>query len=422
MHNSNQGRNASRKTTKYRASCDACNEAKVRCSQARPTCARCTKNNVVCVYGISQRAGKQSASADDARRRNTNNGILTPASSSAASTVLPWEPQSYSSSIFPFQDADIPDMLKQQLKEWAFNTFTPNDSSTFSAETIDPAMFDKEGISPWSLHGQQRTPSQQMEDILPPFPDLGSVDSPTQISAANLNNARFHGAADPYPHLKYQGEKSDSTYQDGAGSGYTSYLPNDRLSTSNPSSTCRCTEIIITQLASLPALLYEEGCAFDVELVQFQEAVNLCMCVMACSCAGKDCTSILSISMLISRIIAVLERVGGIASSPKTSSNVEPEKVVNDHHHTQTTPKFSLGVFQIDGEDERRLKQEVWWLQVKKMKSVVAGFTQLAANKERQQQAPHEPVQSMAWEKLAALLEQKAQIVEKDWIANRQKT
>lgn len=293
MQHSSQGRNASRKTTKHRESCDSCNEAKVRCSQARPTCARCIKNNVACVYGISQRAGKESASADDARRRNTNNGIPTPDPSSAASTILPREPQSYSSSIFPFQDADVPDMLKQQLKEWAFSAFMSNDSSTFTNEAIAPSMFDKEGLSPWSLQGQHRTPSQQMEDILPSFPDLGSVDSSSQVSATSLRNTRLHGAADLYPHLKYQGEKSDSSYQDGGGSGYTAYLPNDRSSISNPSSTCRSTEMIITPLASLPALLYDEGCAFDVELGQFQEAVNLCTCDMACSCAGKDCTSIM---------------------------------------------------------------------------------------------------------------------------------
>ena len=43
---------------KLRASCDACNEAKVRCSQTKPTCARCEKNDIPCIYGLSRRSHK----------------------------------------------------------------------------------------------------------------------------------------------------------------------------------------------------------------------------------------------------------------------------------------------------------------------------------------------------------------------------
>ncbi|KAJ5614143.1 hypothetical protein N7528_007797 [Penicillium herquei] len=47
---------------KPRASCDSCNEARVRCSQTHPTCERCVKNEINCIYGISQRAGRNRAS------------------------------------------------------------------------------------------------------------------------------------------------------------------------------------------------------------------------------------------------------------------------------------------------------------------------------------------------------------------------
>lgn len=50
---------------KLRASCDSCNESRVRCSQTRPTCSRCMKNNVNCIYGISQRAGRNRASTQN---------------------------------------------------------------------------------------------------------------------------------------------------------------------------------------------------------------------------------------------------------------------------------------------------------------------------------------------------------------------
>lgn len=45
---------------KLRSSCDACNQAKVKCTKTRPMCARCAKHgDSDCVYGISLRAGKR---------------------------------------------------------------------------------------------------------------------------------------------------------------------------------------------------------------------------------------------------------------------------------------------------------------------------------------------------------------------------
>ncbi|OAG00261.1 uncharacterized protein CC84DRAFT_1102724, partial [Paraphaeosphaeria sporulosa] len=42
------------KAAKLRASCDACNESKVRCSQTKPSCTRCQKQRIICVYGLSR--------------------------------------------------------------------------------------------------------------------------------------------------------------------------------------------------------------------------------------------------------------------------------------------------------------------------------------------------------------------------------
>ncbi|RHZ44114.1 Zn(II)2Cys6 transcription factor domain-containing protein [Aspergillus thermomutatus] len=53
---------------KLRASCDSCNEARVRCSQTRPICERCLKNDIECIYGVSQRAGRN-------RSSNPNRGL-----------------------------------------------------------------------------------------------------------------------------------------------------------------------------------------------------------------------------------------------------------------------------------------------------------------------------------------------------------
>jgi Fungal Zn(2)-Cys(6) binuclear cluster domain len=43
---------------RLRASCNACNESKVRCSQRKPTCTRCERNGTECIYGLSRRTHK----------------------------------------------------------------------------------------------------------------------------------------------------------------------------------------------------------------------------------------------------------------------------------------------------------------------------------------------------------------------------
>jgi len=43
---------------RLRASCNACNESKVRCSQRKPTCTKCERNGTECIYGLSRRTHK----------------------------------------------------------------------------------------------------------------------------------------------------------------------------------------------------------------------------------------------------------------------------------------------------------------------------------------------------------------------------
>lgn len=43
---------------RLRASCNTCNESKVRCSQQKPICARCEHNKTKCIYGLSRRTHK----------------------------------------------------------------------------------------------------------------------------------------------------------------------------------------------------------------------------------------------------------------------------------------------------------------------------------------------------------------------------
>ena len=176
---------------------------------------------------------------------------------------------------------------------------------------------------------------------------------------------------------------------------------------------CRCNEIIITQLSSLPVLLADtEYATFEAELVQFQKSVSLCAGVLACTCPGRDYSTMLTISMLIGRIISLLKR--GCAQTGR--DNVESARTLfmTDAITPSESPKFSMGMYEFEGEDERTLKREVWWMQIRKAESLITAFGKMVAEV-LSQQVCQDKSQAVVGEKLVSLLDQEVQTVKRDW-------
>lgn len=46
------------KSVKVRSTCNACQQAKIRCSHEKPSCRRCQKHKIECVYSMSRRLGR----------------------------------------------------------------------------------------------------------------------------------------------------------------------------------------------------------------------------------------------------------------------------------------------------------------------------------------------------------------------------
>ena len=181
--------------------------------------------------------------------------------------------------------------------------------------------------------------------------------------------------------------------------------------------TCDCNETIITQLSLLPVLLADtEYATFEVELVQFQKSVRLCAGVLECTCPGKDFSSMLTTSMLIGRIISVLKR--GCAQTGRKNVNGAPSLLTTGATTPTQSPKFSIGMYEFEGEDERNLKREVWWMQIRKTESLVTGFGKMVADV-MSQHVCQDDSQTVVGEKLVYLLDQKLQVVKRDCNAHR---
>ena len=390
------------KVPRYRASCDSCNEAKVRCSQTRPSCARCLKSqNRRCIYGVSKRSGKRGRNsrmkAEEVVENGTmdrnptpptsTTGIPTPASSS--STIDPREVFQ----LFPASNAEPSDLLKEQElpKPWTFdNQFALPTQPTVSR--VSPANADH---YQW-MFGRNESHNSNIQHHGLGFFDgasdaeLGSSDHDDSVAEETLPYTQLHAECASCSTLKHPNDDSSIAY------------------------TCRCNKNIITQLSSLPVLLLDnERFTFDVELVQLQKAIKFCAGTLACTCPGKDYTSILTISMFIARIISVFE-CGGAQAGRRDNQSSAPSLTMTDAMTPLPSPKFSLGLYEVEEEDESNLRREVWWIQIKKVESLIAAFKAMVA-KMLQQQVYQDASQTMAWEKLSLVLEQKVKAVKRDW-------
>ncbi|KAJ5091065.1 hypothetical protein NUU61_005935, partial [Penicillium alfredii] len=52
------------KSVKVRSTCNACQQAKIRCSHEKPSCRRCQKHKIDCIYSVSRRLGRPAKKTD----------------------------------------------------------------------------------------------------------------------------------------------------------------------------------------------------------------------------------------------------------------------------------------------------------------------------------------------------------------------
>ncbi|KAH6682548.1 hypothetical protein B0J14DRAFT_622774 [Halenospora varia] len=141
-----------------------------------------------------------------------------------------------------------------------------------------------------------------------------------------------------------------------------------------------------------------------------QEALKLASDVLNCMCAGKDYAVGLSMSLLVARIVSVLEQ---LCRRAREEDEAEAEAFGRDNDLCNS-PRFALGMYQIAKEDERRLKQEMLGLQIKKAECLISCCKEMVARL-GQKQAHQADTQAIVSEKLFSLLEERVMEVRKEW-------
>lgn len=134
---------------RLRASCNACNESKVRCSQQKPTCTRCERTETKCIYGLSRRTHKDAppisippsqrggrlsrlgrrprlSSSDDTHTSTNTNGNSTSQSATWSNDCA-----------MPDEPAEAHDNSANLLGNYMFPTATETDSMHGAAQLLD---------------------------------------------------------------------------------------------------------------------------------------------------------------------------------------------------------------------------------------------------------------------------------------------
>jgi hypothetical protein len=289
-----------------RASCDTCNQAKVKCTKQSPRCTRCKKNGIDCIYGVSLRAGKR-----------------------------------------PSQQVELPRKVESPPPlptDWNMDI---NMTTPYSPLEMDhcPSMFEYDMSFP--LDGYQGNGFFSNEEGFPPMPDLSFSDRQHERPASVTTNASTTNTS---PVM------SDSVLS----------IPTDIPQTSHPQklpsttkfASCICFRTIVFTLSTLQQLSESSHTSLDVALVHNKEPVSLCLSILRCNCAF-DSTIVLLVSSLLAKIIDIYQRPCGVWKA------VEHRKP--SHDSIVATTRLTLGSYNIDERDEERLKTEIVRLELRKM-------------------------------------------------------
>ncbi|KAL3473363.1 hypothetical protein BJX99DRAFT_261427 [Aspergillus californicus] len=206
------------KSVKVRSTCNACQQAKIRCSHERPSCKRCQKHGIECVYSISRRLGRPAKKRDPTLDNSaTGHGgidgqsgkkIRGPKKKKVKEEPMPdiglLEPSTspedrpfFDSANFPhthINDASVEDSI---LPTPTFMDMAPTASFSLS-DNVDMASDSwlQEFMSnPFTDHTQERSLFDQFEDN-----DVSAGDTPTNMSVNpdSLSESVSDATPEPY--------------------------------------------------------------------------------------------------------------------------------------------------------------------------------------------------------------------------------
>lgn len=384
------------KVAKMRASCDACNESKVRCTQAKPVCARCERQGITCVYGLSRRSHKNAPRIQESRP------VSDSGSSSAENT------NASSTSTVPHEQSDTTSMINSPLGPRSPGIKTTHGSIQAASGTT--TAFPKDLAT---------GPDNDFLVPLNPMPQFGMYDQ--QLLSSNDRGANIVSAHDPMDDTSMVGNDFFSQFlpfsSPDAGGGAVTHdgilsfeISHDQRSSKRQ--LCSCVSRVIKQLVSMPLVFGDEKASFDSQLSQLRQAINVSEDCINCDCTSRDDLSIsmVTLSLLVGHVIQGFESLLTKVSSCSSSLCPNIEDTPNGQTSNVSSPRLSWGVLQIDPDEEDELKQHLWLLQFRKLQRVLMQFN-APIGQPKSPQGSGDPAYVMECQSIHMWLAQRAEIV-----------
>ncbi|KAL9596552.1 MAG: hypothetical protein Q9219_005730 [cf. Caloplaca sp. 3 TL-2023] len=356
--------------TKYRASCDGCYQAKVKCTKERPICPRCKNLGLNCKYSPSQRAGKahntkiQALQASKAPEWSStcSKGII---GSSQPTTILPAPT----------------DVLPQQ--QWGLGTsLQPKGSYPSYPPQIETSMtVDSPGSALPML--------QDLDDInlLVPWQDyLPNIDKEQQSLIQNPTElgdfANVTTAAD---------DTSPISTPISWASKDLELLP--------PSVSCNCISSLAQAIQAMSqsqpsAHPTHPPPALETVLSDSKAVVSYGETLLQCPCSD-DSTSIMLFSALTAKHLSFYAATTSTlhttttstsmstgTSTTTTANSLHPDLITPPSSSTSSPPfpttvgssRLHIGTYTLDAEGEERLRVKIMMMQLQKLGALLAKF------------------------------------------------
>ncbi|KAK8138833.1 hypothetical protein PG984_002213 [Apiospora sp. TS-2023a] len=373
---------------RLRASCDGCFLAKVKCSKARPICSRCLACGIECRYSPSSRAGKPKADASNNNHGHSHPEINDISGMGDDKTMMYATPTAQSS-----------EQMFRLDSGWA----TPPTS-------VDGSMSRNPSVSTGlTLLGVDERIMGEHHDGMPAPPDMYTPTMPwtppTDLSCAQYGDVAVSAAHMPGAHVRSQSfdmtMPTPMAWPDPAAHDMMAYsqIPTPASMSSNyfPSPTatpsmrpvptrhksssstinggsCTCFTVCLQSLQALHNASSPAIPPFDLVLSLNRKAVEGCAAMMACQkCMSRSGTH--TAAMLLATVI------GKITSFYKNASHTyfDTGNMAVNNGSPGGPLGFTLGVYQLNGEDGRWLELEILARELRKLEEVYARFREVCS-------------------------------------------
>ncbi|KAI4171107.1 MAG: hypothetical protein LQ343_004519 [Gyalolechia ehrenbergii] len=350
-----------RRPPQLKTTCDACHAAKVKCSQARPACARCESRHISCQYSVSLRSHKQPRPPSDVSSR-------APSSINTAATN------------------------SNHASPETCHTTSSGVSSTFSGAELFSLSYDPH-VS--VLDDVGFASSSTLDNWTSEFTGNGSLGS---YAYATDELSKFVSQHANVGHTSHLSDPSQPTHP----------LSNDNGTSHKPSGfsltiTCSCQQNVLSKLSEVcTASRVDTSIPFDRSLAENKNIINLCASVVDCANRqhDQDIALMLTGLALITHVITVYDHrfctrtqnVDDENSAAQFESHETPRNDISSgfqirnrevaghqqRQRQQTEPLFdvrlSLGSYELDQKDEAILQKSLLRFEMSKIGALIASF------------------------------------------------